>query len=346
MKIMPDLLDRLGAIPANVLASLLTSGRRARLSILIYHRVLEKPDSLTGDQCDKKFFEVQIRTLSRYFNILPMSEAIQRLKEKNLPSKAVCITFDDGYADNAENALPILQKYGVPATFFIAAGFIDNGVMWNDKVIEFVRHATGYCLDLSAVGLGKYDIESPEQRHQALLSLINKIKYMPLDERHALIEQLYQLRPITLPANIMMTTDQLRRLHRAGMEIGGHTLNHPILARIEYKTAYDEIVNGKLKLESIIQAPVRFFAYPNGKPGQDYLPEHVTLLSKIGFEAAFVTTPGAANDKSDVYQLPRFTPWDTNRTRFILRMTRNLFTAVNTVSVSDTNRIAHSCNLP
>lgn len=342
---MHDLLDRLGAIPSNMLTALITSGRRARLSILIYHRVLEKPDSLTGDQCDKKFFEVQIRTLSRYFNVLPMSEAIQRLKEKNLPSKAACITFDDGYADNAKNALPILQKYGVPATFFIAAGFIDNGAMWNDKVIEFVRHATGCRLDLEVVGLGRYEIGSPEQRRHTLLSLINRIKYLPLHERHALIKQLYQLMPIALPTNIMMTTDQLRQLHRAGMEIGGHTLNHPILARIEYEAACDEIVNGKTKLENIIQAPVRFFAYPNGKPGQDYRSEHVTLLSKIGFEAAFVTTPGAANYKSDIYQLPRFTPWDTDRTRFILRMTRNMFRTTETLSVSDTGSSVNSCNL-
>jgi len=342
---MPDLTDRLGAIPANMLASLATSGRRARLSILIYHRVLEVPDSLTGDQCDKDFFELQIRTLSRYFNVLPMPEAIQRLKEKNLPRKAACITFDDGYADNVENALPILQKFGIPATFFVAAGFIDNGVMWNDKIIELIRHAPGDRLDLNAVGLGKYEIESPKQRRQALLTLINKIKYLPLDERHTLIERLYQLIPVTLPDNIMMTTDQLRQLHHAGMEIGGHTLNHPILARIDYKTAHDEIANGKSKLENIIQAPVRFFAYPNGKPGQDYLPEHVTLLKKIGFEAAFVTATGAANYESDIYQLPRFTPWDTDRTRFILRMTHNMFKTTATVSVPDDDRIVHSCNL-
>jgi peptidoglycan/xylan/chitin deacetylase (PgdA/CDA1 family) len=343
MKAMLDLIDRLGAIPANMLASLATSGKRARLSILIYHRVLEEPDTLTDDQCDKDFFELQIRTLSRYFNVLPMPEAIQRLKEKNLPSKAACITFDDGYADNVENALPILQKFGVPATFFVAAGFIDNGVMWNDKIIELIRHAPGDHLDLNAVDLGKYEINSLKQRRETLFALINKIKYLPLDERHALIERLYQLIPVALPDNIMMTTDQLKQLHRAGMEIGGHTLSHPILARIEYKTAYDEIAKGKSKLENIIQAPVRFFAYPNGKPGQDYLPEHVTLLKKIGFEAAFVTASGAANYKSDIYQLPRFTPCNTDRTRFILRMTHNMFKATVTVS-PDAERIVHSCN--
>lgn len=278
---------------------------------------------------------MQIRTLSRYFNVLPLPEAINRLKEKNLPSKAACITFDDGYADNAENALPILQKYGVPATFFIAAGFIDGGMMWNDKIIELIRRVPGDSLDLNAVGLGKHEIGSPEQRRQTLFTLIGKLKYLSFDNRHTLIEQLCQLIPVTLPDTVMMTTDQLRRLHRAGMEIGGHTRNHPILARTEYETAYAEIADGKSKLEDIIQAPVRFFAYPNGKPRQDYLPEHVAMLRKIGFEAAFATAWGAADYDSDIYQLPRFTPWDTGRAQFILRMIHNMFRTVDTVTVPE-----------
>lgn len=336
MKTIPNLADRLGAIPANFLASIFSpSGKRARLSILIYHRVLTEPDPLTGNQSDKKFFDIQIRMLSRYFNVLPLSEAIERLKEKNLPSKAACITFDDGYADNAENALPILQKYGVPATFFIAAGFIDGGMMWNDKIIELIRHAPGDNLNLGAINLGKHEIDSLGQRRQTMHTLINKLKYQSLDDRHTLIEQLCQLIPIPLPDTIMMTADQLRQLHRAGMEIGGHTLNHPVLARTEYETAYAEIANGKSKLEDIIQAPVRFFAYPNGKPEQDYLPEHVAMIRKIGFEAAFATAQGAADYGSDIYQLPRFTPWNTGRTRFISRMIHNMFRISDTVPLSE-----------
>ncbi len=336
MKTISDLLDQLGAIPANLLASMLSpSGKRARLSILIYHRVLAKPDALTNDRCDKKIFDLQIRTLSRYFNVLPLPEAINRLKEKNLPRKAACITFDDGYADNADNALPILQKYGVPATFFISTGFTDGGMMWNDKIIELIRHAPGNSLNLNAIDLGKHEIGSLEQRRQTLFTLIGKLKYLSFDNRHTLIEQLYQLIPTTLPDTVMMTADQLRQLHRAGMEIGDHTLNHPILARTESKTAYAEIADGKSKLENIIQAPVRFFAYPNGKPGQDYLPEHVVMLRKIGFEAAFTTAQGVADYNSDIYQLPRFTPWDTGRTQFILRMIYNMFQTIDTVTVPE-----------
>lgn len=325
---MSNPLNQIGTIPASLLASLCSpAGKRARLSILIYHRVLDEPDPLTGDQCDKILFEAQISFLSTYFNILSLPEAIQRLKTGTLPSKAACITFDDGYADNAENALPILQKLGVPATFFIATGFTDGGIMWNDKVIELVRKAPGTTLDLNAINLGKHTISSPEQRRKTLFTLIQELKYRTFEERHVLIEQMLQLIPVTLPVNIMMTTDQIRQLYHAGMEIGGHTLSHPILARTDDKTVYTEIVDGKNKLEDMIQAPVRFFAYPNGKPGQDYLPKHVAMLREIGFEAALATAWGAANCNSDLHQLPRFTPWDTDRVRFILRMIHNMFRA-------------------
>jgi len=130
----------------------------------------------------------------------------------------------------------------------------------------------------------------------------------------------------------MMTADQIRQLHQAGMEIGGHTVSHPILVHTDDETVYSEIVDGKARLEDIIQAPVRFFAYPNGKPKQDYLPKHVAMLREIGFEAALATAWGAASQDSDLHQLPRFTPWDTERTRFILRMVHNTFRAPDTVS--------------
>lgn len=330
---MRNLLDRISAIPASLLASLRSpAGKRARLSILIYHRVLDEPDLLTNDPCDKKYFETQIRFLSTYFNVLSLPEAIQRLKEGTLPSKAACITFDDGYADNAENALPILKKLGVPATFFITTGFIGGGMLWNDKIIELVRIAPGDTLDLSAIDLGRHAIDSLEERRRTLISLIQAIKYRTLEERNVLIEQLFQQIPAALPDNLMMTADQIRQLHQAGMEIGGHTVSHPILVHTDDETVYTEIVDGKTRLEDIIQTPVRFFAYPNGKPKQDYLPKHVAMLREIGFEAALATAWGAASQDSDLHQLPRFTPWDTERTRFILRMVHNTFRAPDTVS--------------
>jgi peptidoglycan/xylan/chitin deacetylase (PgdA/CDA1 family) len=122
----------------------------------------------------------------------------------------------------------------------------------------------------------------------------------------------------------MLRSDQVRALHAAGMVIGGHTCSHPILASLSLAEAEREIVLGKERLEDILGAPVRLFAYPNGKPGQDYTAEHVRLVERAGFSAAFSTGWGASRSGADLFQLPRFTPWDRGQRGFVLRLIRNM----------------------
>ena len=306
------------------------SGSRGRLSILIYHRVALQPDPLFPYECDARVFDEQIRQLSGCFNIIPLSDAVRALNGGKLPPRAACITFDDGYADNAEVALPILLRHGAPATFFIAAGFLDGGRMWNDTVIELVRRAPGEFLDLSEIDLGRFEIGSVSQRRQAIADVIDKLKYLPMESRQVKVDELCTLIPAVPPDDLMMTSNQVRALHASGMEIGGHTVNHPILARTADSVATEEIANGKEMLEGIIRSPVRIFAYPNGKPERDYMHQHTEMVKNAGFDAAVSTAHGTATPGSDVYQLPRFTPWDRSELRFTLRMAQNMLTAVET----------------
>jgi peptidoglycan/xylan/chitin deacetylase (PgdA/CDA1 family) len=306
-------------------------GSPARLSILIYHRVLPHQDALFPNEVDSLNFNRQMGWLKSCFNIIPLLDAVRSIKTGTLPPRAACITFDDGYADNAEVALPILQKHGICASFFVAAGFLNGGRMWNDTVIELVRGTPGPIFDLSAMGFGTFEIDTIEQRRQAISALLNKLKYLPLEVRKERIEQMCGLVRVTLPNNLMMSSEQVKQLHRAGMEIGGHTVNHPILARLQRAEAYSEISNGKDALGSIIRAPIRLFAYPNGKPGQDYLSDHVEMVKDIGFEAAVSTAWGVSKRGSDLHQLPRFTPWDKGSTRFMLRMAQNILRTAHTV---------------
>ncbi|MDN5752016.1 MAG: polysaccharide deacetylase family protein [Nitrosospira sp.] len=303
-------------------------GSHGRLSILIYHRVPFQPDPLFPDEGGAETFDRQMRLLTTCFNVISLFDAVQGLRQGKLPSRAACVTFDDGYADNAEVALPILQKHDIFATFFVAAGFLDGGRMWNDTVIELIRRAPGERLDLSGMGLGQFEIGTLPQRRQAIHSVLGKLKYLPPDLRRSRVEAMCALIPVRLPTNLMMTSEQIRVLHNAGMEIGGHTANHPILARLENDAARAEIATGKEMLESIIRAPVRLFAYPNGKPGNDYLPDHVRMVKDLGFDAAVSTAHGAARMGGDLYQLPRFTPWDRGQVRFTLRMAQNMLKAV------------------
>lgn len=301
---------------------LMSPGGRRGLSILIYHRVLPLPDPLFPGEVDCVEFERQMQLVKACCNVLPLPEAVARARAGTLPPRAACITFDDGYADNATNALPILRRLGLHATFFVATGFLNGGRMWNDTIIEMVRAAPER-IDASALGYGVHATRTIEEKRAAIPALIMQLKYVPMEERLEQVTRLVHATGLALPDDLMMTTAQVRELFDGGMEIGGHTVNHPILARLPLDAARREIAAGKAELEAMIGRPLRLFAYPNGKPQQDYLPEHVALARELGFEAA-VSTAWGRSDNTDVFQLPRFTPWDRDRLRFMARLARNL----------------------
>lgn len=304
--------------------SLLSGGGGRAPAILIYHRVLPEPDPLFPGEVHRAQFERQLGWLKSRFNVLPLLEAVRLAADGRLPPRSACITFDDGYADNAEVALPVLQRHGLHASFFIATGFLDGGRMWNDSVIESVRRAPGDVFDATALGLGRHAIGNWEARRNTISALIKQLKYLPMAQRLEEVGKVASLSGAELPRDLMMSSTQLRKLHAAGMGIGGHTVNHPILARLPEAEARQEIAQGRAALEAVLDAPVRVFAYPNGKPGQDYLPEHVAMVREMGFDAAVSTAWGASRGETDWYQLPRFTPWDQGIGKFGLRLARNM----------------------
>lgn len=321
-------------IPFKTLFSALSPANgAARLSVLIFHRVLPAPDPMFPGEVDVRQFDQIVGWLRNWCNVLPLDEAVHRLATRSLPARAAAITFDDGYTDNHSQALPILRRHGLSATFFVATGFLDGGRMWNDTVIEAVRRFDGDRIDLQALDGFSQDptaiwpIGSIDQRRQAIESIIGRIKYAPPDQRLVLANQVALRLRVKLPDDLMMTSQQVRGLRREGMQIGAHTHNHPILARLEPGAARLEIARSKQALEDLLGEAVDMFAYPNGRPGLDYSAQSVSIVRELGFAAAVSTAKGAANSRSDLFQLPRFTPWDRTRARFGLRLAANLLAA-------------------
>lgn len=300
------------------------AGPGARLSILIFHRVLPAPDPLQPSEPDPARFEQVLRWVTRWFVVLPLDEAVARLRAGSLPARAAAITFDDGYADNATLALPVLRRAGMPATFFIATRFLDGGRMWNDTVIEAVRAADDGVLDLADAGFGRFELGDAASRRQAIATLLPQIKYLEPARRLLAVDHVARAAGKPLPGDLMMGSDQVRELRRAGMQIGAHTRTHPILARLGDDEALTEIAGGKQDLEALLGEPVTLFAYPNGKPGQDYQARHAAMARDAGFAAAVSTAPGSATAASDPWQLPRFLPWDRQALKFGLRMVTHL----------------------
>lgn len=314
-----------GIFPA-VFWSISPGQGRGKLSILIFHRVLAQPDPLFPDVPDAVGFERQMCWIARWFNVLPLAEAARRVGDGSLPARALAITFDDGYADNATVAAPLLRRLGLTATFFVTTGVLDGGRMWNDTVIEALRCADGP-LDLSPLGLGCLQLADAPSRRAGIEQVIGAIKRRPYAERLDLVQRIADTVSVALPDDLMMNAEQVRSLRALGMDVGGHTVTHPILRSLDDAAAEREIAGGRDDLMQITGAPIELFAYPNGVPGVDYDARHVAMARRCGFAAAVSTAHGAAARGADVFQLPRFTPWDRSPARYGLRMARNLLRA-------------------
>lgn len=307
------------------------AGARARLTVLIFHRVLREPDPLFPDEVDAARFDELLGWVKAWFNVLPLDAAIRQLHEGGLPARAAALSFDDGYADNHDVALPLLRKHELPCSFFIATGFLDGGRMWNDTLIEATRLSRLPTLDLRGLvdgrgeDLGQHVLGDDAGRRAALGCLIERVKYLPPEPRQACVDAIALRAEVKPPDDLMMSADQVRGLRRAGMQIGAHTVSHPILAKLDARKAADEIDRSRDALQTLLGEKVGLFAYPNGKPGTDYLPEvHPALVRELGFDAAVSTRWAAARRGDDVFQIPRFTPWDRDRLKFGLRLARNL----------------------
>lgn len=306
-------------------------GEQAKLTTLIFHRVRPASASARKRVLDEARFDELLSWVAHAFNVISPDEAVTRLMRGDLPARALCITFDDGYADNAELAMPILLRHGLTAAFFVATDFLDGGVMWNDRLAIAVRRCTRDFLDLDDLGLGRHQLNSSSNRAKVAALLNGRIKYLPDSQRSECICEIVARSGVEIPKNLMMTSDQVRQLRNAGMVVGGHTCSHPILASLDEDRARSEIVLGKHKLEEILGEPIDLFAYPNGQPGLDFLPGHAKIVRDAGFKAAFTTAWGVSRRETDPFQLPRFTPWDTKRNTFMFRLGRNLMTDTATI---------------
>jgi len=302
----------------NLIAAL-TNGND-RFVIINYHRVLDVPSPYLGAEPDIKVFSWQMELLARCFNVLPLRQALAMAASHTLPPRAACITFDDGYRSVHDLALPVLHRLGLPATVFVSSGYLGQHNMWNDRIIEAVQFYPDDGLDLAEFGLGTYPLRTMSERTASLERLTEASKYLPPQERLRLVRRLQALIGDPQTDGLMLTPDMVRSLDAHGIEIGAHTISHPILTSLDDGSAREEIAGSKRDLEILLGKPVSLFAYPNGKVGKDYDERHVRMVREAGFEAAFTTAVGAACGRQDRYQLPRSRPWDTTPLRFGLRL--------------------------
>jgi peptidoglycan/xylan/chitin deacetylase (PgdA/CDA1 family) len=281
-----------------------------QLAILRYHAICGPQGhayASPGICVSPAAFEDHVRYLSANYRVVSLPEAVPSLRGgRPLPPNAVAITFDDGYADNLA-AARTLARYGLTATFYIAAGCLDGGEpFWPSELRYLLAGCDSTKLRLEASGVGvDLDLASEGGRAAALSTLTKTFKAHPIPVRDALRAQLRRLsRTRSLP-RVMLTWDELREMHRLGMTIGAHTVTHPNLPNAGLEAATREINQSKAMLEERLGATVTMFSYPNGGAERYMTPEVARLVREAGFEAATTSRNAFAGAKSDLFALER-----------------------------------------
>jgi len=326
-----------GGVSASIANSLFAffspKGTNARLTVLLFHKVPHAADPLTPSEPLLAHFEHTLDFLQEHSNVLPLGQAIERLTAGTLPRQAVAITFDDGYDDWLQTVSPALLARNLPATFFVTTEQLGGPALWHERIVAAVRGLPDMGAKLP-YGFGNFaDLRTLDSRIRLVAGLTERMKYIPLPERLGAVELLEAQAQSALTLPKPFDRNAVRALHNAGFDIGGHTVNHPILNECSDAQAKDEIGGCKEELESIIGGKVDLFAYPNGRPVMDYESRHVAMVKACGYKGAVATSTGSARSTSDIFQLPRFSPWGTNQVRIALQLTRNLWVRERVVSV-------------
>lgn len=291
------------------------------VQILVYHRINdEKAPFFTG--VPTKVFEKQMELLASQYRVLKLDEAVERMKKNDIPDNAVVVTFDDGYKDNFVNAFPILKKYSIPATTFLATGAIDSGKpLWHDLVFSVFRETTVSLLDGFGDCNKQYSLSSREEQFEVLNMVLTFLRAQNDEDRQSWIEKLRDKLGVAKQAiseNLMLSWMEAKEMESGGVSFGSHTVTHPVLTRVRIGQVLSEIYESKKAIEEHLGIPVTSFAYPNGKKG-DFNDDIKNVLRDAGFTCAVTTIFGTNRKSEDLFELRRGTPWEQDLPSFAVK---------------------------
>lgn len=320
------LIDTIDNLRGKALDLLRRSGPEA--VVLLYHRVAEPDRDPQLLSVSPERFNEQMRLIAERYQPVSLRYLASCVRHGDIPSRAVAVTFDDGYEDNLILAKPILEKYKVPATVFVASGAVDSDreFYWDKLQDIFLSdRALPNRLDITVPGMplqwdftgetsGCRDtrwnalMPAVTQRQAAYLSLCDKLRPLPGRQQQALIDELCRWADIRASARAThraMTAKQVCLLARGGLiEVGAHTIDHPILATLTPGEQRRQVLESKLELQRVIDQPVLSFSYPYGTRSS-YTAQTLAAVRSAGYECACSNFPGAANRGADLFQLPR-----------------------------------------
>ncbi|MFA5804206.1 MAG: polysaccharide deacetylase family protein [Melioribacteraceae bacterium] len=288
---------------------LFKNSKKSPIVILLYHRVTTLANDFNSLAVSPDNFYKQMKFIKMNLNVASLSDNFS-----NFSVPTVMITFDDGYADNYYEALPILREFDIPATIFINTNPVLNKTeFWWDELEDIIldgyqdKYPNEYILR-SFFSRKVYSTHSYEDRKHLFMELQNFLKQISFKKRNALIEDLLKWTKIKKQLRSeyrSLTVDELAKFAQNDIiTIGAHSVSHCALSSLSNIEQKKEILESKRDLERIIKKPVTLFSYPFGNL-RSYNLKTIKYLREAGFIKAVSNFPGACGTFTDPYQLPR-----------------------------------------
>lgn len=306
---------------------------QSRALILFYHGVEEVQSDPWRLHLPPARFAEQLAVIKQYATVLRLDELVRGLQTKTgkLPHRSIVVTFDDGYANNLTHALPLLKQHGVPATIFVASGYLGSErEFWSDELerlllspnrlpetlqLRINGHSPVWKLGVAAEykaeesaqhrAWNAWQAATPSARHQVYRDLYQEMQPLPFGEQRRVLDELRaQLETAvpTRPLQRFLTADELRTLAQDELiEIGSHTVTHPLLPQLPVTEQEREICVSRRTLEEITERPVTSLAYPYGR----YTAKTAEIARAAGMHCACAAEGTVAQTRTDLFRLPR-----------------------------------------
>jgi peptidoglycan/xylan/chitin deacetylase (PgdA/CDA1 family) len=269
---------------------------RRRILVLTYHRFTDAP---CPGRTSAANLAAQLDYLSSHYTVLPLSVVARRLEEgRPLPPATAAITIDDGYSDFYEIAWPELRRRKMPATIFSVTDFVDgNRWIWTDRLPFLLSRTHADQIGVSVASLRvSAELNGESSRRQLARRLNSLLKQQPDEVKDRLIDQIAAQCLVALPGqppagNRSCTWEQLREMESSGIEVGSHTVTHPVLTHVTADQLRRELEDSRRRLEDMLGHRVTLFCYPNGAYNRIVR----DAVARAGYRLA-VTTDNGLND--------------------------------------------------
>jgi len=289
---------------------------KGKASILCYHRVVSDNIFISEDGPQKNLliskvnFENHMEYISKTYSLVSMDDLVLHLKSKSREFK-VAITFDDGYKDNLTNALPILEKYNIPAIIYVCTRFLDNDCkMWwyqlwdhisNNNEINFSWQSSNF----------SFNVTTSNRKHKIYNYLSELIKPLNYQDQNKLLKAICNERLMDYKFLCLTWEDVIQLSRNPLITIGCHTHTHSSLKNMAIEEAYFELSESKKIIEDKINNKVSHLAFPFGS--KDDVSSDLNILAKeCGFESAVETTVKTLDDGEHLFSLPRLTTYNSD----------------------------------